>query len=82
MSHSPNNRVGENSYTHILMIYTSKLKEGKITDIEILVPERNYKFQGSLFNKDNKLTATIFIVDTTQKKSIPLDWNGTYDLPH
>jgi hypothetical protein len=82
MSHSPNDLVEDNTYTDSLVIYTPTLKEGKITDIEIPVPEGNYKFQGSLFNKGNKLIVTIFIVDTTQKKLIPSDWNGTYDLPH
>jgi hypothetical protein len=82
MSHSPNDLVGDNTYTDSLIIYTPTLKEGKITDIEIPVPEGNYKFEGSLFNKDTKLIVTIFIVDTAQKKSIPSDWNGTYNLPH
>jgi hypothetical protein len=80
LMHSPKDIAGDNTYTDSLLIYTSVLKEGAITDIEIPVAEGDYQYQRTIFKKRNELTVDVFIVNTTENRLVPSDWNGHYDL--
>jgi len=80
MAHSPNDLLSDNTYIDSLLIYTPQLIQGETDNIEIPVPEGDYKIQGKIIIKGKTLMVTLFTNNTTEKRLIPSDWNGKYDF--